>query len=86
VTELTEKQADLCESSTTDYSDLKAFFINCTLKRGPEASHTPIFLNPTPGYPAYPQGGSVAVQPNQANMGGVSFDVTPSRGDTMFQA
>ncbi len=40
VTELTDKQTELCERSTTDYSDLKAFFINCTLKRGPEVSHT----------------------------------------------
>ena len=38
--ELTEKQAELCEASETDYSDLKAFFINCTLKRSPEQSHT----------------------------------------------
>jgi multimeric flavodoxin WrbA len=37
---LTERQAELCELSTTDYSDLKAFFINCTLKRSPELSHT----------------------------------------------
>jgi hypothetical protein len=40
VTKLTAKQAELCERSTTDYSDLKAFFINCTLKRSPELSHT----------------------------------------------
>ena len=40
MTELTDRQAELCERSTTDYSDLKAFFINCTLKRGPELSHT----------------------------------------------
>ncbi len=40
MTELTARQAELCERSTTDYSDLKAFFINCTLKRGPERSHT----------------------------------------------
>ena len=40
MTELTDRQAELCERSTTDYSDLKAFFINCTLKRGPERSHT----------------------------------------------
>jgi len=40
VTELTKKQAELCESSETDYSDLKAFFINCTLKRSPEVSNT----------------------------------------------
>ena len=33
-------QAELCESSETDYSDLKAMFINCTLKRSPEVSNT----------------------------------------------
>jgi multimeric flavodoxin WrbA len=33
-------QAELCEQSETDYSDLKAFFINCTLKRSPEVSNT----------------------------------------------
>ena len=37
---LTDKQAELCEKSETDYSDLKAFFINCTLKRSPEVSNT----------------------------------------------
>ena len=37
MTKLTDMQAELCESSTTDYSDLKAFFINCTLKRGPRS-------------------------------------------------
>ena len=40
MTELTARQAELCGRSTTDCSDLKAFFINCTLKRGPERSHT----------------------------------------------
>jgi multimeric flavodoxin WrbA len=37
---LNDKQAELCEQSTTDYSDLRALFINCTLKRSPEASNT----------------------------------------------
>ncbi len=37
---LNEKQVELCETSDTDYSDLKALFINCTLKRSPEVSHT----------------------------------------------
>ena len=36
MTELTDKQAELCEQSETDYSDLRALFINCTLKRSPE--------------------------------------------------
>ncbi len=40
MTELTEMQADLCEKSGTAYSDLKALFINCTLKRSPEVSNT----------------------------------------------
>ena len=37
---LNEKQAELCERNQTDYSDLKALFINCTLKRSPEVSNT----------------------------------------------
>ena len=37
---LTDKQVELCETSDTDYSDLKAMYINCTLKRSPELSHT----------------------------------------------
>src|SRR5204863_4952149 len=37
---LTEKQMAAVESNTIDYSDLRAFFINCTLKRSPELSNT----------------------------------------------
>lgn len=37
---LNEKQEALCEESETDFSDLKALFINCTLKRSPEVSNT----------------------------------------------
>ncbi len=37
---LTEQQEKLCDESTTDFSDLSAFFINCTLKKSPEVSHT----------------------------------------------
>jgi multimeric flavodoxin WrbA len=37
---LTAKQIEQCETSETDYSDLNAFFINCSLKRSPEPSHT----------------------------------------------
>ena len=40
MTELTDMQAELCEQSDTDYTDLKALFINCTLKRSPEVSNT----------------------------------------------
>lgn len=42
---LTRKQEALCEESSTDYSDLKAIFINCTLKRSPELSHTDGLVN-----------------------------------------
>ena len=38
--ELSEKQLEMCESSKWDFSDLKALFINCTLKKSPEMSHT----------------------------------------------
>lgn len=37
---LNKKQQSLCDNWTQDYSDLNALFINCTLKRSPEMSHT----------------------------------------------
>jgi multimeric flavodoxin WrbA len=37
---LTAKQAELCRQSTWDFSYLRALFINCTLKKSPELSHT----------------------------------------------
>ena len=37
---LSEKQTQLCSESTWDFSDLKAMFLNCTLKKSPELSHT----------------------------------------------
>ncbi len=37
---LSEKQKQDCEENQTDFSDLKALFINCTLKRSPQLSHT----------------------------------------------
>lgn len=38
--ELNERQRQQCESSRWDFSDLKALFLNCTLKLSPELSHT----------------------------------------------
>jgi len=38
--ELSKQQQDLCSTSQWDFSNLKALFINCTLKRSPEMSHT----------------------------------------------
>lgn len=37
---LSERQIEMCESSRWDFSDLQALFLNCTLKRTPELSHT----------------------------------------------
>lgn len=37
---LSEKQQRLCEENRTDYSDLRAVFINCTLKKSPQTSNT----------------------------------------------
>jgi multimeric flavodoxin WrbA len=37
---LSPRQLDLCASSRWDFSDLRALFLNCTLKRTPERSHT----------------------------------------------
>ena len=39
-TMLSPKQEELCQSGDYDFSNLKALFINCTLKRSPELSHT----------------------------------------------
>lgn len=38
--ELNAKQLELCATSRWDFSDIKALFLNCTLKRSPELSHT----------------------------------------------
>ena len=37
---LTDKQEQLCAESRWDFSDLRAVYINCTLKRSPGQSHT----------------------------------------------
>jgi multimeric flavodoxin WrbA len=38
--ELTPLQRQLADGAPWDFSDLRALFINCTLKRGPQQSHT----------------------------------------------
>jgi multimeric flavodoxin WrbA len=37
---LSPKQEELCRQSRWDFSGLRALFVNCTLKRSPERSHT----------------------------------------------
>ncbi len=39
-TVLTRQQEEMCEHSTFDFTDVRVLFINCTLKRSPEVSHT----------------------------------------------
>jgi multimeric flavodoxin WrbA len=40
MTTLNDQQEALCEGHPWNFSDLKALFLNCTLKRSPEQSHT----------------------------------------------
>lgn len=42
---LDETQSNLCETNQTDFSDLHALFINCTLKYSPQASHTDTLID-----------------------------------------
>ena len=42
---LSDKQIAMCDSSRWDFSDLRALFLNCTLKRSPELSHTEGLIN-----------------------------------------
>ena len=37
---LNAKQEELCRQTSWDFTDLRALFVNCTLKRSPELSHT----------------------------------------------
>ena len=37
---LTDFQRELCTTSRWDFSDLRALYVNCTLKSSPELSHT----------------------------------------------
>ncbi|MDD9867910.1 MAG: flavodoxin family protein [Candidatus Campbellbacteria bacterium] len=42
---LNQKQKDLCDQKKWDFSDLKAVFINCTLKKSPGVSNTEGLMN-----------------------------------------
>ena len=42
---MNEKQHRLCENHNYDFSDLNALFLNCTLKRSPELSHTAALID-----------------------------------------
>jgi multimeric flavodoxin WrbA len=40
VTSLSPQEEELCRQTRWDFSDLRALYVNCTLKRTPERSHT----------------------------------------------
>ena len=42
---LNPQQAALCSENKTDFSDLKAVTVNCSLKRNPDESHTGLLLS-----------------------------------------
>ena len=42
---LNDQQEKMCADSHWDFSDLKALFLNCTLKKSPELSHTEGLIN-----------------------------------------
>jgi len=42
---LNKQQLKLCSTSRWNFSDLKALFINCTLKKSPSLSHTRGLIN-----------------------------------------
>ena len=42
---LNKKQIEQCASSKWDFTDLNTLFLNCTLKRSPELSHTEGLIN-----------------------------------------
>lgn len=42
---LSDRQQALCDSNTTDFSDLKAVTLNCSLKKQAERSHTRLLLS-----------------------------------------
>ena len=42
--EKTKQQAALCDQNPTDFSDLKAIYLNCTLKHPDQPSHTALLL------------------------------------------
>ncbi|GIV61342.1 MAG: flavodoxin [Rhodothermaceae bacterium] len=42
---LNEQQQALCDESMWDFSDLRALFLNCTLKPSPQRSHTELLLD-----------------------------------------
>ena len=42
---LNAKQEEICSENKTDFSDIKAVTVNCSLKRTPEESHTGLLLS-----------------------------------------
>ncbi|MEO0963637.1 MAG: NAD(P)H-dependent oxidoreductase [Planctomycetota bacterium] len=45
MTDLSDRQLALCSSAPAQYDDLSALFLNCTLKKSPQLSHTEGLIN-----------------------------------------
>ena len=45
---LSDEQQRLCDENETDYSDLKALYLNCTLKPSRQPSHTRELIDVSP--------------------------------------
>ncbi len=42
---LSDKQEELCRTNPVDHSNLRAVYINCTLKRPDQSSHTELLMS-----------------------------------------
>ena len=62
---LNDFQQELCSTSTWDFTDLRALYVNCTLKPSPAISNTQGLMD-------------VSIAIMEAN--GVSVDAVPGRG------
>ena len=71
---LSNKQQELCDDNKVDYSDLKALFINCTLKKSPDQSHTDGLLDVSR---AILRANGVAVESVRAVDHDIAFGVYP---------
>ncbi len=71
---LTPEQRAYCDENTTDFSDLRALVLNCTLKRAPRRSHTRGLIDVSA---AIMRAVGVAVDVVRPVDGGLAFGVYP---------
>lgn len=76
--DLNEKQAALCETNTTDFTDLRAVFFNCTLKPPEQASHTALLMGTSA---EIMRRNGIAVEEIRMTAHSVAFGVQPDMRD-----